>query len=609
MAAALQRSACLIASVLLSLMPVKSVSSELSRPNVLFLVVDDLRPKLGCYGETNMVTPNIDQLAAKSLVFERAYVQQAICSPSRTSFLTGRRPDTTRTYDLHVYFRNIAGNYTTLPQHFKNNGYITQSVGKIFHPGPTSGNTDDYPFSWTFPARHAPSRKYFTDKICPGPDGKLYNNAVCPLERSQIPSGKLPDEENADFAVSFLQNRSVDQKPFFLALGFHKPHLPFRYDAKYKDLYPLSKIKIADNQNVPMMMPYVSFSPWDHLRTFQDIRALNVSWPFGVIPKDFQYLMRQSYSAATSFTDGLVGRVLAALDQSGFANNTIITFHGDHGWHLGEHMEWTKHTNFDIALRIPLMFHVPGVTAPKLPPGKTFPFKDALKMPIHENTRHTNDPLTNDGLVEAVDIYPTISELAGLDIPPTCSRNPFSETFCTEGASFASLIKSVAKDVTITSDTFRDVSKSSYQIMDTNIASSGLNDMGIASSKGTDVTRMSTGHRTSRSKVQWKRAVFSQYPRPSFFPSRSTIDPSLNEIIIMGYTMRTDKQRYTEWVAYDHTTFSANWTHVYARELYDYSADPEGNFNVVDVPAYSDLAVQLAQQLRDGWRSVLPGTS
>ncbi|KAK7097570.1 hypothetical protein V1264_004525 [Littorina saxatilis] len=589
-----------------------SICLELSRPNVLFLVVDDLRPKLGCYGETNMVTPNIDQLAAKSLVFERAYVQQALCSPSRTSFLTGRRPDTTRTYDLHVYFRDIAGNYTTLPQHFKNNGYITQSVGKIFHPGSTSGNTDDYPFSWTFPARHAPSLKYFYDKICPGPDGKLYDNAVCPLERSQIPSGKLPDEENADFAVSFLQNRSVDQKPFFLALGFHKPHLPFRYDAKYKDLYPLSKIQLADNQNVPMMMPYVSFSPWNNLRRFQDIIALNVSWPFGAIPTDFQYLMRQSYSAATSYTDALVGRVLAALDQSGFANNTIVTFHGDHGWLLGEHMEWTKHTNFDLALRIPLMFHVPGVTAPKLLPGKTFPFKDAFELPVNEHTSDTKDPLSTDGLVEAVDMYATLSELAGLDIPPTCSSNPFDEAFCTEGASFASLIKSVSEDVTTASYITSDVRNSSYQIMDTNIASTGFTDMGIVSSKGTDVTRMSTRHRGSNvigSKVQWKRAVFSQYPRPSYYPSNTTIAPQLFETIIMGYTMRTDKHRYTEWVAYDHTTFSANWTHVYARELYDYSADPEGNFNVVDVPAYSDLAVQLAQQLRDGWRSVLPGTS
>ncbi|KAK7500511.1 hypothetical protein BaRGS_00008086, partial [Batillaria attramentaria] len=301
-----------------------------ARPNVLFLVVDDLRPKLGCYGESNMVTPNLDNFATKSIMFERAYVQQAVCSPSRTSFLTGRRPDTTHIFDLQTYFRNITGNFTTLPQHFKNNGYVTQSSGKIFHHGVASGGNDDFPYSWTFPAFHAPAEKYHASKVCPGPDGKKYNFARCPVDVKTMPYGSLEDIQNTDFAISFLQNRSEDLKPFFLGLGFHKPHLPFKYPQEYLSLYPMSRINLAPDPFYPPWLPEVAYAPWGELRGFDDIEMLNLSWPFGPIPVEYQLKLRQSYSAATTYTDAQVGRILQALDQYGFANNTIITFHGDH---------------------------------------------------------------------------------------------------------------------------------------------------------------------------------------------------------------------------------------------------------------------------------------
>ena len=207
------------------------------------------------------------------------------------------------------------------------------------------------------------------------------------------------------------------------------------------------------------------------------------------------------------------------------------------------------------------MFYVPGVTTAKSPSGKTFPFQDALARGAEENCNKvlTPDSLTTDSLVEAVDMYATLSELAGLAVPPTCPPDPFRVAFCTEGYSFAPLIHSVSKTPS-----------------------------------------------RSTTRPKWKKAVFSQYPRPSYTPSRNTISPSLNAIRIMGYTMRTETQRYTEWIAYQPSTFSANWSHVYATELYDYAKDPEGNYNVADVPAYSQVVAKLASQLREGWRKALP---
>ncbi|XP_076467521.1 iduronate 2-sulfatase-like [Babylonia areolata] len=537
----------------------QTVSGSSSRPNVLFLVVDDLRPKLGCYGESNMVTPNIDQLASKSVRFNYAYVQQAVCSPSRTSFLTGRRPDSTRIFDLRHYFRQLAGNYTTLPQHFKNNGYITQSVGKIFHPGSASGFTDDYPYSWTYPAFHAPTKKYTGKKICPRPDGKLYHDAVCPVDLNTVPGGSLPDIQNTDYTIQFLKNRSMDHKPFFVGMGYHRPHLPFAYPKEYLDLYPLSKIHLAVNPFRPPWLPNVSWTPWDELRSYEDISAMNISYPFGSVPLHYQLKLRQSYSAAASYTDAQVGRILHALDQFGLANNTIITFHGDHGWQLGEHGEWCKHTNFDIATRIPMFVYVPGVTSENTSPGKMFPFQDALSKtlkyePVKQNSGQS---LVSDALTEAVDLYATISELAGLDVPPTCPNNPFQVEFCTEGASLVPIIKNLTSP-------------------------------------------------TKSAPLRWKPAVFSQYPRPSFNPGHDSINPVLSHIRIMGYTMRTAQHRYTEWLAYNHTTFTAHWDHVEAQELYVYASDPDENLNVAYVPAFQDLVTALSKQLRAGWRSALP---
>ncbi|KAK0149910.1 Iduronate 2-sulfatase [Merluccius polli] len=217
-----QRCICIL--IIYTLTP---ASVETKEKHVLFIMADDLRTTLGCYGDPLVKTPNIDQLASKSQVFLNAYAQQAVCGPSRTSMLTSRRPDTTRLYDFYSYWRVNAGNYTTLPQYFKSQGYNTMSVGKVFHPGIASNFTDDYPYSWSVPPYHPPSFRYEKEKMCKGEDGALHANLLCAVNVTEQPGGTLPDLESTAEAIRLLRGRS-DDAPFFLAVGFHKPHIPFR---------------------------------------------------------------------------------------------------------------------------------------------------------------------------------------------------------------------------------------------------------------------------------------------------------------------------------------------------------------------------------------------
>ncbi|KAK7097573.1 hypothetical protein V1264_004527 [Littorina saxatilis] len=529
--------------------PVSEWKSASSRPNVLFLVVDDLRPKLGCYGETNMVTPNIDQLAASSVRFDRAYVQFALCGPSRTSFLTSRRPESTRVFNLYTYWRDVAGNYTTLPQHFKQSGYITQSVGKVFHPGKSSGGDDDYPLSWTNKPYHGDkggnSGYKNNSEQCPGPDGKLHDYAVCPVNVSQTPHKILEDIDLADFSVDFLKNyrHKYQDQPFFFAVGFHKPHLIWKYPVEYEALYPLTHITLPKDKTKPEGMPPVAWYTCTGLREHQDIMDVNFPFPYGPLPDDMILKIRQAYSASTSYVDAQIGRVLSALDQYGYANNTIITFIGDHGWNLGEHGEWCKQTNFELAVRIPYLVHVPNVTSRFRQRGHNFPFIDALHPKQVQKVSDAGLHLSTDVIVEAVDLYPTISELAGVDVPSRCPLNGYNTAFCTEGSSLVSILKNL----------------------------------------------------TTAAPVQWENIAYSQYPRWSPDPHKGS--PS---VTIMGYTLRNPEYRYTEWVYYNHTAYTMDWTQLYGRELYVHTTDPAEDNNVAAQSAYQAVVEQLSKQLHQG---------
>jgi iduronate 2-sulfatase len=284
-------------------------------------------------------------------------VQQAVCGPTRASVLTSRYPDTTRVWDLYSYWRNVGGNFTTIPQLFKQHGYHTVGAGKIFHPGHSSGSRgtvpghsgkgDDAPYSWSGPFFHAPNLQYWSGKTrrpgCAGCGNSWI--AVTPDAEQQTP---LPGAQIADHAIAQLANFSArgigtqgasssssdaTTQPFFLAVGFHKPHLPFVAPERFFQSYPLDEINLPEDQDPPTDMPPVAWSSWGELRAYLDIAALgNSGQPGDHLPANVTKALRRAYYAAVTWTDYNVGRVLAALDMYGYTNNTVVTFWGDHGW-------------------------------------------------------------------------------------------------------------------------------------------------------------------------------------------------------------------------------------------------------------------------------------
>ena len=323
------------------------------RYNVLFITVDDLRPLLGCYGHSEMHTPNIDALARRGTLFHRAYCQFPVCNPSRVSMLTGLRPETTGFVDNRQIFREVLPDVITLPQHFKAHGYHTRAVGKVTH-GPSA-----YRYSWSIPD-WAPRYR--------APNGKPLWQAL------DVDDDELRDGQVAKHATEVLSE--IQDVPFFLAVGFYKPHLPYHAPRKYFDLYDTQTFEARPNIRLPDAheMHVYSGTPEAGER-FSEAQTLA--------------LMR-GYAAATSYVDAQIGRVFRQLDALGLTENTIIVFCGDHGFHLGEHGWWGKHTLFDVALRSPLIVSVPG---------------------------HAQDTKT-DALVELVDIFPTLCDACELPLRP-----------------------------------------------------------------------------------------------------------------------------------------------------------------------------------------------
>lgn len=377
-----------------------AADSDKPRLNILFVAVDDLRPELGCYGTEGILSPNIDGLAARGTVFDRAYCQQAVCSPSRTSLLTGCRPDTTKIYDLQTHFRDNLPDVITLPQHFKNHGYATQSLGKIFH-----GGLDDKP-SWTErPAKIgrgmyaleenkelvAKKRAAVKGKKFRTPSAR-YNALTGPAyECADVPDNTYKDGVIADEAILAL--RRMKDKPFFLAVGFLKPHLPFIAPKKYWDLYDRDKIPMATNPFAPKDAPKIALTNWGELRAYHDIP------PVGPLTDDEARTLKHGYYACVSYVDTQLGRVLAELDRLGLRDKTVVILWGDHGWKLGEHAMWCKHTNFEIDARVPMICAAPNQKSPG---------------------QHSA------ALVEYVDIYPTLCELADLPLPGHLEGDSFA---------------------------------------------------------------------------------------------------------------------------------------------------------------------------------------
>ncbi len=390
-------------TTLLVAMPAILSAAE-ARPNVLFIAVDDMRPDLGCYGNTVVKSPNIDRLAARGVVFTHAYCQQAVCSPSRSSLLTGRRPDATRVWDLQTHFRVALPDVVTLPQYFKANGYYCAALSKIYHPGFEDGR------SWSEPHWYASGLTIDTDPIDwkkriikkSGPSVQEFAKLSSPADNDhdKPPAGKaprgpafevsaksddqLPDGFTAAEAVKRLHDLKTKGQPFFLAVGFLKPHLPFVAPKKYWDLYDPEKIPVPAIDHLPKDAPAFAGHDNGELHTYGNIPKGNP------IPADLAKQLRHGYYACISYTDAQVGRLLDALEKEGLAENTVIVLWGDHGWQLGDHGLWHKHTNFELATHAPLLMSVPGL-------------KSAGQK--------------CDAAVEFVDVYPTLADVCGLPVP------------------------------------------------------------------------------------------------------------------------------------------------------------------------------------------------
>ena len=390
-----------------SLLLFAAMDTPPAKPNVLLICVDDLKPVLGCYGDKLVKTPNIDRLASHSMRFDAAYCNQAVCSPSRNALLTGLRPQTLGIYDLGTNFRQGRQNAVTMPQWFKANGYSAQGMGKIFHVG--HGNTNDEA-SWSVP--------YFRGKVVDYalPENKrelsreeaMFDNkspANLPrgaaLENADVPDDTYSDGKVAAEAIRRLEAAAKNPgEPVFLAVGFLKPHLPFCAPRKYWDLYKTDQFQLPAFRRAPECAPAYAPTAFGELRNYKDVPDK------GEIPEDLQRKLIHGYHAAISYMDAQVGKVLDALDASPLKDNTVIVLWGDHGWHLGDHGMWSKHTNYEQATRIPLLVKAAGQTKGG----------------------------ASGAMVETVDIYPTLCELAGLKTPEKLDGISFAPLFTGKSA-------------------------------------------------------------------------------------------------------------------------------------------------------------------------------
>ena len=465
---------CLSLAALMTanILPVPAFS-QAARPerklNVLFISTDDLNNDLGCYGHPLVKSPNIDRLARRGVRFDRAYNQFPLCSPSRTSLMTGLRPDTTRVYDLKKHFRETLPDVVTLPQLFRKNGYFAARVGKIYHygnPGDIGTNGLDDPASWDAVVNPKGVDKEeekvlinYTPKRGLGSSLSLY-------------ASPAPDEEHTDGKVTAETIKLLEQnreRPFFIAAGFYRPHCPFIAPQKYFDLYPLEKIRPPN------------FSP-SELKSVPPA-ALWINAPHFGVSEEAQRKAIQAYYASISFLDAQVGKLLEALDRLKLTENTLIIFWSDHGYLLGQHGQWMKQTLFEGSARNPLIIAGPGTIAKGKAAGRT---------------------------VELVDLYPTLADVCGLSGLPN------------------------------------------------NLAGRSLRPLLV------------------NPQAKWDKPAITQVQRASGGKA------------FMGYSVRTERYRYTEW---DEGRKG--------EELYDYERDPHELHNLAVDPKYAERLGKMKWLLRD----------
>jgi len=356
--------------------------SGAERPNILFIAIDDLRPQLGCYGHSETLSPNIDKLASRGTIFERAYCNVPVCGPSRVSVMTG-----IRTHSGQWKTSNLKGKFTSLPSYFRQHGYHALSNGKVLH------HMHDRKDDWSEPPWRSAAIYHGTE------DWAGYNNYgvwqneesskhINPKSRrgpyseaADVPDNSYQDGKVADKTIADLKRLKKLQKPFFLACGFWRPHLPFNAPKKYWDMYNPKEVALASNRFSPKDLP-------DPCRTSGEIDGYALTGKRKQL-EEFHREARHAYYACVTYVDAQIGKITKELDTLGLSENTIIILWGDHGWNLGEHNFWGKHNTLNNSLHSPLIVYAPG---------------------RREKSRTSR-------LVEFVDIYPSLCELAGLPVP------------------------------------------------------------------------------------------------------------------------------------------------------------------------------------------------
>lgn len=364
---------CLILFVALAALLFCSPSAFAERPNVLFISIDDLKPTLGCYDDSFAKTPEMDRLAMRGTTFLNNHCQQAMCAASRASLLTGLVPDRTGIWNFGEMMRQKTPDVVTLPQYFKQNGYESRGKGKIFDPRNVDPEFD--PVSWSIPFE----RPGETDG---DPEAKVTTKIMnISLDRTQ-------DGKTTTRVIEWMKEMAAGEKPFFLAVGLKKPHLPFEAPKEFWDLYPENSISVAPFQKNAKNGPEIAYHNSGEMSAYEDIgkkqrRRME-------LPEAKQKDLIRGYYACTSMADALVGQLVRAVADLGLTEKTIVVVWGDHGWHLGDHELWCKHSNFEQATRSPLIIVDPG-----------------LKDPVARTATPT----------EFVDLFPTLCDLAGLEIP------------------------------------------------------------------------------------------------------------------------------------------------------------------------------------------------
>ncbi|XP_072755014.1 iduronate 2-sulfatase isoform X2 [Anoplolepis gracilipes] len=528
------------------------------------------------------------------------------------------------------YWRDKVGNYTTLPEHLKINGYTTMSIGKVFHPGISSNGSDDSPYSWTEKPFHPYTDRYKNAPVCKtSPQSEAATNIVCPVRVSAVPNKTLPDIETLREARKFIQKHRGDDDPFFLAVGFQKPHIPLKYPERYLKYHPISKFKMPKPYLWPNSVNNVAYNPWTDLRWRKDVAKLKLKFPWERIPEKYGKLIIQSYYAAVSYVDNMIGKLVHQLHVSGIRENTIVILTSDHGWALGEHAIWSKYSNFDVAVHVPLMISIPIIT---------FDTDDNYARPKH-HTRYNITQITNyDEMKDKINSEYMIFDKREIDVWTSTKYNTseykriISETYVrqrykksVESSSlhisrklkrnYCRVTNAIVELVDIF-PTIADLAGVPVSICQSDDENRRMRSKNISTSRKEESDPCSEGisllplvESTLRCQnVSWKRAAFSQYPRPGIQPTlRPNSDkPRLKEITIMGYTLKTRDYRYTVWIPFAHETCKPDWDIIIAEELYDHRTDRAEDFNVAASLKMLNTKKYLRSLLKNGWRNALP---